>query len=120
MTTSAAIDRASLESGLVEALAEVQSLEHEFEHRDAHRVSVRLAESLPGLVDAAQLGQRLRVVGDGVLVADLDGEAAAIESLHQVTELLHREVTPEDVVARGAHQLLEHRAVVGILPGLSF
>ena len=53
-----------------------------------------------------------------MLVADLDGEAAAVESLHQVAELLHREVAAEDVVARGAHQLLEHRAVVAVLPGL--
>ena len=53
-----------------------------------------------------------------MLVADLDGEPAAVETLHQVAELLHREVAAEDVVARGAHQLLEHRAVVAVLPGL--
>src|ERR1700686_1796772 len=115
---SASIDRASLECGLVQALAEMEALEHEFEHRDPHRVSVRLTEALARAFDAAELGECLRVMGDGVLIADLDGEAAAIEALHQVAELLDGEVPAEDVVARGPHQLLEHRAVVAVLPRL--
>ena len=96
----------------------MQALEDELEHRDPHRVGVRLAESLARALDAAKLGERLRVVRDRVLVADLDGEPTAVEALHQVAELLHREVASEDVVACGAHQLLEHRAVVAVLPGL--
>src|ERR1700686_1748729 len=115
---SASIDRASLECGLVEALADMQALEHEFEHRDPHRVGVRLAEALARAFDAAKLGECLGVMGDGVLIADLDGEAAAIEALHQVAELLDREVPAEHVVARSPNQLLEHRTIIAVLPCL--
>ena len=54
------IDRASVECGLVEALAEVESFEHELEHRDAHRVRVRFTEALACTLDPTELGERLR------------------------------------------------------------
>jgi len=63
---SSSIDRASVECGLVEALAEMQAFEHEFEHGNPHRVAVRFAEPLTRALDAAELGERLCVVGDRI------------------------------------------------------
>src|SRR5947209_3429221 len=115
---SAAVDGAAVDRGLVQPLAEVKPLEHELQGRGTRCRSLWFVELGEHPVEAAELAHRGVVGLRGGAVADLDGEAAAVEALHHLAELLDGEMAAEDVAAGGAEDLLDHPLVVTVLPGL--
>src|SRR3954454_6223037 len=116
-STACAVRRAAAERVLVEALGEMQALEHELDARRARGGRLARAERGEQRLQTVDVVGQLLVLGRGNVFARVH-DRAAFERRHDRAEHLRLHSRPEHVEDRALHDAVEHLRVATVVEHL--